>query len=215
MGRIVTGIVGEYVLPRLQEATRSIDVVSPYISPDYARLLVSKAKSGVRVRVMTSASNQEVLSVFESASQRTVGASAWEGLWSGLGTGEMVFVLFLGLFLVFALVSALQGNFADARLGAVGFVLFLVIFLVGRRTRSEQEEPERSVPLSVRAVEGKLVHAKLYIVDEEVALVGSANLTYSGMNRNIERLELKTSTSEIGQEIEAFLDLWGSADKVD
>jgi phosphatidylserine/phosphatidylglycerophosphate/cardiolipin synthase-like enzyme len=52
--------------------------------------------------------------------------------------------------------------------------------------------------------------AKLYIVDEEVALAGSANLTYSGMNRNIERLEVKTSTSEIGQEIEAFLDLWGS-----
>ena len=141
-----------------------------------------------------------------------------EGLFDwyfGLGTGGMVFVLFIGLFLVFALASALQGNFADARLGATGFVLFLIIFLVGRRrgTRSEQEEPERSVALSVRVVEGKLVHAKLYIVDEQVALVGSANLTYSGMNRNIERLEVKTSTSEIEQEMDAFLDLWGQRTK--
>jgi hypothetical protein len=64
--------------------------------------------------------------------------------------------------------------------------------------------------LSVKVLSGtQLVHVKLYIVDDRVAFSGSANLTYSGMNRNIERMEMKTAAGEIQPEITAFSSLWG------
>jgi len=45
--------VGKVVEPILQDARRSIDVSSPFISPKYARMLVDKSNRGVRVRVLT------------------------------------------------------------------------------------------------------------------------------------------------------------------
>jgi len=64
--------------------------------------------------------------------------------------------------------------------------------------------------LFVRVLPGtQLVHVKLYIVDDRVAFTGSANLTYSGMNRNIERMEMKTLAGEVQPEIAAFSGLWG------
>ncbi|MGP8127817.1 MAG: hypothetical protein ACLP9D_08415, partial [Candidatus Bathyarchaeia archaeon] len=57
MGVVYTGIVGRYVIPSLQTADHSIDVISPYLSPRYSQLLLSKARSGVPVRVLTSDAN--------------------------------------------------------------------------------------------------------------------------------------------------------------
>ena len=48
------GIVGQHVLPSIRAASRSLDIVSPYLSPEYAQLLLSKAKQGVMVHLITS-----------------------------------------------------------------------------------------------------------------------------------------------------------------
>jgi hypothetical protein len=42
-----------------------------------------------------------------------------------------------------------------------------------------------------------------------MAFTGSANLTYSGMNRNIERIEMKTMPSEVQTEMAVFSSIWG------
>jgi len=45
--------VGKIVEPLLQDAVKSIDVASPFISPRYARMLIDKSKKGTRVRILT------------------------------------------------------------------------------------------------------------------------------------------------------------------
>lgn len=45
--------VGKVVEPLLQDARKSIDISSPFISPKYARMLTNKSKEGIRVRVLT------------------------------------------------------------------------------------------------------------------------------------------------------------------
>lgn len=55
----------------------------------------------------------------------------------------------------------------------------------------------------------QFVHAKMYIGDG-IAVEGSANLTYAGMHRNIERIRVVTEVGEIEAMRKSFWRLWGS-----
>lgn len=98
---------------------------------------------------------------------------------------------------------------ASLILGGFGLILSAIAIIMavalGIRTRPRSQYGLRLKVLPAR----QLIHVKLYIVDKRVAFAGSANLTYSGMNRNIERIELKTIPLEVEQEIHAFSSLWG------
>src|SRR4030042_714052 len=52
------------------------------------------------------------------------------------------------------------------------------------------------------------VHSKIYLVDKEHGIAGSANFTYSGLNSNVESLSI-TENKEEAQQIEMdFMRLW-------
>ena len=57
---------------------------------------------------------------------------------------------------------------------------------------------------------GSFVHMKLYISEKE-AIQGSANLTYSGMHRNVEHIEVIHDPEVIGQLRNDFMKLWRDA----
>ncbi len=65
--------------------------------------------------------------------------------------------------------------------------------------------------LKVRFSDKKLLHEKLYI-GKNRAIVGSANLTFSGTRRNIEHLEIITDKSEIRKISRHFYELWKSSE---
>jgi phosphatidylserine/phosphatidylglycerophosphate/cardiolipin synthase-like enzyme len=190
-----SGIVGRYVLPSIRAATKSLDVVSPYISPEYARLLTSLAEHGVIVRVITSDANgqrhRQALNILgQQAGAYVLGIQFWP---------YFVLALILGVF------GILLGSYPGILLIVVAGVI-VVAGLVTNLTKKTG-----NIPLYVKVIPtAQLVHVKLYIVDQQVALVGSANLTYYGMNRNVERIEVKTSPSEVQPETVVFASLWGS-----
>jgi hypothetical protein len=97
--------------------------------------------------------------------------------------------------------------------GALKFAVLcgaFLIILVGLKTSVRRHRTD-TLPIDVKVTTSasQFVHAKLYIVDKRVAFVGSANLTYSGMNRDGERVEVKTEPSEVQQEMQAFEHFWG------
>ncbi|MDO8459875.1 MAG: phospholipase D family protein [Nanoarchaeota archaeon] len=56
----------------------------------------------------------------------------------------------------------------------------------------------------------ELIHSKIYVIDEEVAFVGSANFTYSGFKTHYEtmiKIKDKKAVHDISKEIE---DLYNS-----
>ncbi|GEM_PF-1228438 len=55
---------------------------------------------------------------------------------------------------------------------------------------------------------GILVHAKMYLVDSEYAVVGSANCTESGFYRNLEHLVIFEGSEEVAWIEEDFVTLW-------
>jgi hypothetical protein len=55
------------------------------------------------------------------------------------------------------------------------------------------------------------IHAKIYIVDDAIALIGSANLTKKALTENHENIELKTDLDEIKRLADSFVEIWNNA----
>jgi len=64
----------------------------------------------------------------------------------------------------------------------------------------------QAIPLLVYP-QDRMVHAKVYIIDN-TAITGSANLTRSGLWRNMESLTIHEDPEELGQVEEQFLQFW-------
>ena len=58
-------------------------------------------------------------------------------------------------------------------------------------------------------------HAKLYIVDETAAAVGSSNLTISGLLRNTEGMSLVTDPERVRFWVQQYDDYWNAPDTYD
>lgn len=52
------------------------------------------------------------------------------------------------------------------------------------------------------------IHSKIYIVDKQYAISGSANLTYSGLNSNVESLNIAENIDEVQRLEMDFMRLW-------
>jgi len=112
-------------------------------------------------------------------------------------------------YLILAIMLGISGA---ALRGYEGLALFsfCLLSLVAGLAKNLIRRQASTTPLLVKVVPAtQLVHVKPYVVDQRVAFTGSANLTYSGMNRNIERIEMKTTSSEVRTEIGVFASLWG------
>lgn len=57
-------------------------------------------------------------------------------------------------------------------------------------------------------VKPTFVHAKIYIIDNESAVSGSANLTYSGLHSNVESLSIAETQEEVQQFEMEFRRIW-------
>ena len=55
---------------------------------------------------------------------------------------------------------------------------------------------------------GVFIHSKIYLVDKKFGVSGSANLTYSGLNKNIETLTIAETAEEVEQIENNFMRLW-------
>jgi hypothetical protein len=59
------------------------------------------------------------------------------------------------------------------------------------------------------------IHSKIYLVDKEFGITGSANLTYSGLNTNVETLSIAETPEEVQQIETDFMRLWLKYEKND
>ncbi|EQD48311.1 hypothetical protein B2A_08021 [mine drainage metagenome] len=175
---------------RLLRSSRSIDIVTPYIGAYYAKALVRHAASGKRIRVIIAngqAVNSEATSYVKSAVS---------------GSRRYTHISVLS-FLAFIL-SYLYG----LQYLSLIFLLVFLFFLASALKRI----PKKKLDIAVRYAQG-FVHEKMYIGDSE-AITGSANLTYSGMHKNIEHLEITMDAGKISDLEKHFNALWGNSSNI-
>lgn len=161
-------------------------VVSPYISNGYAKLLISEARRK-RVYVVTSQSSLE----YEN--------SVLKGI-PEIGAMKRYLkpVAYFSIITAFAVYF----NFGYLIYPLLAIVLLFVglTYLTYRKTRAN---------FQLKVSRDKFVHEKLYITDRE-AIIGSANLTFGGMHKNIEHIQIIRDEKRREQLEEHFNRLWAS-----
>lgn len=168
----------------IRSGGKKLLVVSPYIGTGYAKLLVREARRK-KVYVVTSQSSLE----YEGSILKGVPeVSAIKGYLKPLAYFSIItaFAVYL--------------NFSYLLLPLALIVLALVAMSVFtfRRARSN---------FQLKVSRDKFVHEKLYITDNE-AIIGSANLTFSGMHKNIEHIQIIRDPKKREELEEHFNMLW-------
>lgn len=128
---------GAHIRPLLDNAKKSLWIISPWLGKDYAQILTSISQKGIEVRIITSKNK------FNIESLEIIKASENPNLH----------------FLVF---------------------------------------DEKAT----------FIHSKIYLADNKNGISGSANLTYSGLNTNVESLNFAETKEEIEQLERDFMRIW-------
>lgn len=189
-GRYVGVNAGQHLLPLLENSSKSLAIVSPYLSAKYARLLVNLAKNRVDVKIITSSEpnlkHQQALSVLRAHRKPRVESP-----------------LAITLLLLTLLAIALSILFARIIFGIFGILLGSLVWIFTRRRTSV----DLAIPLNLK-VASRFTHAKIYIIDNATLVTGSANLTVAGMQYNVEQMDVTTDPHQVSQAIETFRSLW-------
>ena len=166
---------------------RGLSIVSPYLSRYYIRKLAAIARRK-RVRLITTS--------------RTAREEHELRKYLSRGSHSIWLKAFAALFLFIAL-SLLAGSELIALMAAQVLAVDSMLLVVNAARRKHNIE--------VRFVKGVFVHEKIYI-SERQAITGSANLTWSGMHKNIEHLEMTSEPDRIRALSAHFQELWERAE---
>lgn len=189
-GGLYSGTESHRYVERFIRDGRELDIVTPYISLVYARMLCRHARR-FRVRLVTSRARQN--------------AEALRYL--GRGMGPWLKWLKASLFVALLAAASLLLGFMDllAPLGAIAAALGLAAVAMHGRTGGN---------LAVRLSRETFIHEKLYL-RSDIAITGSANLTYSGLRRNLEHIEVTVDRERIGELERHFDSIWGALGGLD
>jgi hypothetical protein len=67
----------------------------------------------------------------------------------------------------------------------------------------------------VKVIKDKLLHAKLFLIDESLLIVGSANLTLSGLYENVESYVVLSNKDVVAESLTRFQELWDVANSLE
>ncbi len=175
----------KFVEPLLKSKSSELRVVCPFITAAYARLLVGES---ARKEVSVITSNSEITAAGLKILRKGRRGSVFIKIAIYLLILEVIFFLFK-LYLL--------------ELAVLPFIVICVMLAAMIHSAAKKRR------LRVRVSEEHFIHEKIYITDS-CAITGSANLTYAGLHKNVEHLEMTYSTEKIGELRTHFWKLWKS-----
>lgn len=211
---------GKKLLKEIANARRSVNVISPYLSPRMMEELVWLNNKGIQVRLITSDSlensNQKQLESIQrlvvqhqeldKAAKRTRQRWITMERWFRYG-GVLTAILFVGLLLA-----------TKDLLFLSGFLLPILLYIGSKNLRGKIKSksiysysysalfPFRAfIAPDKKRINDKFIHGKVYSIDGHTAYMGSLNFTESGTKYNYETRVRVTDTDAI-REIDAEFD---------
>jgi phosphatidylserine/phosphatidylglycerophosphate/cardiolipin synthase-like enzyme len=175
----------KYIDQLIEQGNGELIIISPYISNNYAEMVLRAGKHR-RVRIITSQSSAEQAKRIMDGSVQKVWTAA---------KAAVVFIVAasVGLYTGITIISEVAASLA---------ITSSLLAVYWHRSKKKSN-------INVRIPE-RFVHEKMYISDE-LAIVGSANLTYSGTHKNVEHIELIREPDRIDALIAHFNELWDSS----
>ena len=191
----------------IREAKRSVRVVSPYLGDHLGEVLVGCQERGVAVRAIVSNDLGNARDLARMLVVQTVQLDADRQRLARYGSVFGAFTLIVALaLLAWAVVERSAAVVATALLLgllAVLLVLFfqqiaIYVYSYSYRVGGLRVVPSpRCYPYGTKESAPPFVHAKLYIIDDRVAYLGSANFTASGLFDNLEAMVRLTSPDAV------------------
>ena len=171
-----------YVEPLIKDRGRTLKIICPFISPAYAKMLVRQS-AFKEVSVITSSSR-----ISESAVR-----IMRRGRRFPYATLSAYFII------LSMLLYALRLYLAE--LVAIPITVMVVIVTILHYSRPRRQR------INVRVASERFIHEKVYI-SESRAIVGSANLTYAGLHKNVEHIEVIQDAEQVHALEKHFNELW-------
>lgn len=208
---------GAKMMQDIRNARKNVKIVSPYLSPVLIKELIDLHSRGIQIRLITSDEIEDFYGyeknihkliiqhrhVDEKAKQTKDNLQSLSGtlLFAIIGLGVVLFPLIY-----------LLNNFKLA----YGFIIVILMFFVRdavvkkiKQTKVYHYTYKQLFPFKVfvspntgNSAHKTFVHSKIYIIDDEIAYVGSLNFTRSGMKDNHETRIRTTDPEAVAKIIE-------------
>ena len=202
---------GKEIHEKIKNAKKSVKVVSPYLSSDYINDLVNLHKKEIKITLITCDKiESNSYSDFKTSDLIKKDKILDD---KAVKLKKLLFKSFIWLFVI-SILCAVASFILSILLIFAGIFFFAgIIALVSSwiiLDYSFRYEPIFRIKVFDSAT-GKnpgsteLIHSKIFVIDEEIAFLGSANLTYSGFKTHYEttiKIEDKNAVKDISLEVE-------------
>ena len=204
---------GKEIHEKIKNARTSVKVVSPYLSPDYIKDLISLHKKGIKVTLVTCDKVEyNSYSDFRPSDLTKIEKVQNE---KAKKLKKSMFNSFILLFTISVLFAVLAFVFSMLFIFAGIFLFVSIISLIFSKVISDYSfkyEPifrikvfDSSSGKNRRSTEH--IHSKVFVIDEEIVFLGSVNFTYSGFKTHYEttiKVEDNNAVRDISQEVESL-----------
>ncbi len=211
---------GKEIHEKIKNAKKSVKVVSPYLSPEYLKDLITLHKKQVDITLVTCDKIEtNPYSDFKTSDllkeEKIQDNKAVKLKKAVLFYLIIIFGVFLMNLLLYIIFFSLLLIILTGISLIIGLILLISYFLI--ETYSIKYTPLFRIKVfdshsGDKPWSTNLVHSKIFIIDEEMAFLGSINFTYSGFKTHYEttiKVEDPIAVHAISQEVEK---LYSSSD---
>jgi len=212
---------GMEILRAIKNAKKSVKIVSPYLSPSYIKELIHLREKDIPITLITcdeiETNNYSDLSHSDIIKQKKILISENKEKRKTLKTTLITFFLIAALMFVLSTIF-----FILFYLGVVLMIIAIIIYFSSRYTPRYDYKYYPIFRIKVfdshsgdKPWSTNLIHSKIFIIDEEICFLGSANFTYSGFKTHYEtivKVEDEKAIKDISEEVER---LFNSSDLKD
>ena len=185
---------GKEIYEKIKSAQHSIKVITPYISSEYIDLLKSKALDGLDVKLIVSSDiggeKDKHKSIRKLISQK-------QHINQLLKAKRQKYLQYINAAFLILAIAIVIGVFYQSHYTWYAGVIFPVLLFARKKvlsikiyTYTYYSKISLSIPMSPHTngfdPEQTLIHAKLFIIDESIAYIGSINFTKAAFWKNYE-----------------------------
>ncbi|MBU0959318.1 MAG: phospholipase D family protein [Nanoarchaeota archaeon] len=202
---------GKEIHEKIKNAKKSVKIVSPYLSPDYIKDLLVLHKKNVEITLVT-CDKIENNSYSDFKTSDLVKKEKIHDKKSGKMKKMLVksFIWFLAvsvllviLAFVFSILFIFAGIFFFLSMASLFSSFYILEYTFKYKPLFKIKVFDSTTGKNPRSTE--LVHSKIFVIDEEIAFLGSINFTYSGFKTHYEttiKVEDKNAVKDISHEVE-------------
>ncbi|MFA6022738.1 MAG: phospholipase D-like domain-containing protein [Candidatus Pacearchaeota archaeon] len=199
---------GKEIHEKIKTAKKSVKIVSPYLSPNYIKDLISLHKKGIKITLVT-CDNIEINSYSDFKISDLVKTEKVEDNKLKKSLLKWFIWLFVGAVISVVIALVLPILIILAGILFIASIISLVssFLILGYSFKYEPifriKVFDSTTGKNPRSTE--LIHSKIFVIDDEIAFLGSTNFTYSGFKTHYEttiKVEDKSAVQDISAEVE-------------